>query len=93
MRIAAGFWWLVATASISGVIPRPSLAFTSAPASSSALISSVGADEAAASSGVTSVNAMGPLFGDSTGKNVGTLATALTLAPFDRSSCTAARLP
>ena len=45
------------------------------------------------SSGVTAVNATGPLFGASPGNRIGIAATAFAFAPLDSSSFTAARLP
>jgi hypothetical protein len=56
------------------------------------LTSSTGAAAAAASSGVTAVKAIGPLFGASSGNRLGIAATAFAFAPLDRSSRTAARL-
>ena len=86
-RNTAGSCFSDATDSISGVIPRMSRAFTSAPASTSVFTTAAGQYGAAIIKGVSLMSWMGPNF-----TVPPEVFAALTLAPFDNSSSTAGGL-
>ena len=88
--MTTGFWWLVATANISGVILRESFAFTSAPASSSVLHDLPRGERHRHEEWREVVECDRPAFRISPGNNPRVSVTAFTFAPLLSSSFVAA---